>query len=73
MEFGSDASLRAPSRKVAIVSSRWLWEDSSCVRKASGISLGMDVDGSTNGRSFCDIQTSSTYRNGWNGEGVVTN
>ncbi|MBA0659094.1 hypothetical protein Goklo_011254, partial [Gossypium klotzschianum] len=63
VEFGWDASLRAPSRREAMMSRKWLQENCSGINQAGGNSFHMDVDGRGEGKSFSDIQIALIQRN----------
>ncbi|MBA0623527.1 hypothetical protein Godav_008985 [Gossypium davidsonii] len=72
VEFGWDASLRAPSRREAMMSRKWLQENCSGINQAGGNSFHMDVDGRGEGKSFSDIQIVNPYLNSWSRDGVMT-
>ncbi|KAH1065746.1 hypothetical protein J1N35_030733 [Gossypium stocksii] len=72
VEFGWDASLRAPSRREAMMSRKWLQENCSGINQAGGNSFDMDVDERGEGKSFSDIQIVNPYLNSWSRDGVMT-
>ncbi|MBA0646529.1 hypothetical protein Goklo_014486, partial [Gossypium klotzschianum] len=72
VKFGWDASLRAPSRREAMVGNRWLNKDSLGSNQVGGNLFGMNVDGHGEGRSFGDIQIVNPYLNSWDRDGVMT-
>ncbi|TYG69194.1 hypothetical protein ES288_D05G211700v1 [Gossypium darwinii] len=72
VEFGWDASLRAPSRREVMMSRKWLHENCSGINQAGGNSFDMDVDERGEGKSFGDIQFVNPYLNSWSRDGVMT-